>query len=194
MLRQNHYVTERCNASLGAALATAGHAKAEVEEFIRAENGHDRILNLALESTAASAPSVPVTPQAVLLMDLLAYCGKRNFLAFAMAIDFFERSAYQESDPLAEVLREGKLDYAARQIDRHMKINDAGEHENVALSFLAPMGAVDAAYAEEALRLAELLTTMMNGVAAGVITLLEGSDYFTESARRTASQPLGSNR
>jgi hypothetical protein len=175
MVRQNHYVTERCNAALTPALGTALGAKKYVEEFIRAEYGHDRILKSAMKAMGKDAEAIPVTSHAKVLMDLLKFSGERNFLAFTMLVDFFERSSYQESDPLAKVLEHGGLTAAANQINRHMDINDSGEHENVALNFLSTMGPITKEYAEEALHIAEAATNIINSVSTGVRELLENS-------------------
>jgi len=168
MVRQNHYVTERCNASLAPALDTAQSARPKVEAFMAEEYGHDRILKAALLTIVKDPASVPVTQQSRVLMDLLAFSARRNFLSFALIVDFFERSPYQQSDPLAQVLSDGGLTAAARHINRHHEINDSGEHENVALGFLEAMGPVTADFAIEAMRIAEATTNVMNLVATGV--------------------------
>lgn len=161
MLRQNHYVTERCQSALAPALEASPGARAKVEEFRQAEQGHDRILAAALGALGYPPAEVPVIAHSQVLMDLLEFAAGRNLLAFAIVVDFFERSAYQDSDPMAQVLRSGGEERAATFVDSHMNINDSGEHENVALGFLDTMGPVDAAYATEALRIAELTTLVM---------------------------------
>jgi hypothetical protein len=171
MVRQNHYVTQQCRAALLPAAQLAGASRTEVEAFIKAEHGHDKILGVAMQALVADPEAVPVSTQTRALMRLLRFAAGRNFLAFAMAVDFFERSSYEETDPLAKLLGRGGFDKAARQINRHMEINDAGGHENVSFGFLEHMGPVPAAYALEALRLAELVTLVMNSVPAAALDL-----------------------
>lgn len=171
MVRQNHYVTQQCRTSLLPAVEKAGRARAAVERFIQEENGHDKILNVAMKSFAADPDSLPVTAQTKALMTLLRFAAARNFLGFAMVVDGFERSSYEDTDPLAKLLMKGGFDKAARQINRHMDINDAGGHENVALGFLATMGPVPMDYALEALRIAEAVTLVMNAVPQSAIEL-----------------------
>ena len=115
MVRQNHYVTQRCDGALKPALTHAKSAREKVEDFIKDERGHDRILGLALVAMGVEAEAVPVTAQSKILMDLLEFCAQRNFLAFAMAVDMFEASPYQETDPLADVLTFGGFTQAAKQ-------------------------------------------------------------------------------
>ncbi len=172
MVRQNHYVTERCRGALEPALENARGARGSVQAFIQAENGHDRLLKSALTKMGLEPGQVPVTSQAKILMDLLQFSAERNFLAFAMIVDGFERSAYQDTDPLAQVLEDGGLRSAAQQINRHMEINDSGEHENVALNFLATMGPVGREYAQEAIQMAEITSNVMNQFSSGVRTAL----------------------
>jgi hypothetical protein len=172
MVRQNHYVTARCHQALTPALDLAQKARAQVQEFIAAEHGHDRILDIAIRSLGTEPDTIPVNSHTKVLMDLLQFAAQRNFLAFAMAVDFFERSSYQNADPLAMLLSEGGMKTAARQINKHMDINDAGGHENVAAQFLNFMGPIDRDYAEEALHLAEVITHVMNRISFGDQSLL----------------------
>ncbi|WP_141735036.1 hypothetical protein [Oligoflexus tunisiensis] len=171
LIRQNHYVTEKCQTSLAAALDTAGQARKRVEEFMAEEKGHDRILDVALKAITDEPQSIPVTSSTQILMHLLKYVAGRNFLAFSMVIDIFERSSFQSMDPLASLLLKGGFEKAARQISRHKDINDAGGHENVGVSFLAFMAPCDKAYAREAIRLAELVSLVFNSITASVWSL-----------------------
>jgi hypothetical protein len=172
MTRQNHYVTLLCGESLAPALENSGQAKHVVQEFIDDEFGHDRILAQALQSFGKSPEQIPVLLSSEILMKILKAAAKNNLLAFAMIVDFFERSSYQDSDPLAQVLRKGGYLKAAGQIDKHKDINDEGEHENVALEFLDYMGPCDNQYAAEALKIAELATYFMNSIASEAVSSL----------------------
>ncbi|RZA25959.1 MAG: hypothetical protein EOP10_05180 [Proteobacteria bacterium] len=171
LVRQNHYVTQKCQEALLPAVKTAGRAKPLVEAFVKEENGHDLILNVALKALTPDPQAVPVSLQTKAIMHLLKFAAERNFFAFAMAIDFFERSSYEDIDPLAQLLIKGGFDKAAKQINRHMEINDAGGHENVACSFLESMAPCDPAYALEALRIAEMLSLVMNSITSSAIDL-----------------------
>lgn len=171
LVRQNHFVTSRCQESLLPALALAQSSRTEVEDFIRAENGHDRILAMALKEITDTPELLPVAPTTICLMNLLKLTASTNFLAFAIAVDFFERSTYQESDPLAQLLVNAGFEKAAKQIERHREINDVGEHENVACEFLKPMQLCSADYALEALRLAETVSLVMNQVTSSALAI-----------------------
>lgn len=173
MVRQNHYVTQKCNSALLPAVGKAGHAASIVESFIKEENGHDRILNVAMKSFSEQPDSVPVSVQTKALMHLLKFAAQRSFLGFAMAVDCFERSSYEKTDPLAQLLIKGGFEKAAKQINRHMDINDAGEHENVACTFLEFMAPCEPEYAIEALRIAELITLVMNSLTESTIDIFE---------------------
>jgi hypothetical protein len=164
LVRQNHYVTQRCAEALRPALEIAGQARPLVERFIKDETGHDRILQRAVSEMSESPESLPVAPETRALMHLLRFAAETNFLAFAMAIDFFERSSYEETDPLARLLAEGGCAAAAKQIGIHSAINDAGHHENVARRFLTYLAPCDPEYAREALRLAEAISLLIIAV------------------------------
>src|SRR5690606_2930274 len=110
----------------------AGQARNKVEDFLKEEEGHDRILAIALKSIVNEYESVPTSEHVKVLMAMLRFSAERNFLAFALNVDFFERGNFQEIDPFAEFLRRCGFAVAARQIERHTSINDAGGHDLVA--------------------------------------------------------------
>lgn len=165
ILRQNHYVTEKCDSVLRPALKLAQTGQDELNEFMRAESGHDRLLERALKSMGVEPNTLPILKSIIVLMDVFGAAARRNFLGFSMIVDIFERSSYTRRDPLAELLAKGGQLAAAKQIERHREINDSGGHENAALSFLNHMRSVDAQYAIEALRLAELVTLVAHLVS-----------------------------
>lgn len=165
MLRQNHYVTQKCQQALAPALVTAMSARAQIEEFQREERGHDKLLERAIKALDLVPESIPVSTSTQALMFLLEYFAGRNFLAFCMAIDAFERGNYEENDPMAQLLIDRKFDRAAQFINAHKNINDHGDHENVAVSFLFSMKGCDREYAREAIRLMELLSLTMCSVS-----------------------------
>lgn len=165
VVNQNFYVTKKCDYVLRPALEIAKSSRKKVEEFIKAEAGHDRLLARAMTALGEGSEKAEVSPAAVLLMEFFHYVATKNFLAFCLVVDMFERSSYQEVDPLAKMLQEGGLDAAAKQIEIHREINDGGGHENVALDFLSEMGPIDSSYAKEAMRLAEATTGIMHSLS-----------------------------
>lgn len=162
VLRQNHYVTVRCEEVLSAAIKISQSADAKIQEFIQAESGHDRIISKAISSLGLKAEDTPVIEASIVLMDLFKLIGQKNLLAFSAVVDVFERTSYRNEDPLTTVLKSGGLDEAGKMVDIHREINDEGDHENVALEFLEDMKPVSEDYAREALRLAELNTMVIN--------------------------------
>lgn len=162
ILRQNHYVTVRCEEVLSGALTTAQSADGEIKEFIEAESGHDKIVGKAITSLGYQIDDVEVVDVSEILMDFFKASGQRNLLAFSAIVDVFERSSYREEDPFTSVLNEGGLSDAGKMVDIHREINDSGDHENAALEFLENMKPVDEAYAREAFRLAELNTLIIH--------------------------------
>ncbi len=170
VMRQNHFITEKCEAVLSAALPLAQNAEGSIREFIQAEKGHDKILSRALHSLGADAQQVPVLDCVRVLMELFQLIATRNLLAFSMVVDIFERTSYHGNDPFAKVLQDGGEILAASQIELHRDINDSGGHENVAIGFLKDMQPVSADYAVEALRLSELLTQVIHQLSAETLT------------------------
>ena len=165
VIKQNYYVTMECEDVLSASLPIAQSAEAEVREFVDAEAGHDKILEIALKSMGLPPSEVPILSSIYALMGLFKKIAQTNFLAFSIMVDVFERSSYLPEDPFAKVLKEGGSDKAAHQLDAHRHINEAGGHENVAIGFLQNMMPVSREYAEQAIRLAELATLVVHVVS-----------------------------
>ncbi len=165
LLRQNHYITQKCQEALVPALSIAQNARSLVENFIKEERGHDKILAKALMHVGKEAEDIEVRLQTRALMMLLKFMAGRNFLAFSMAIDAFERNNFQDVDPLAQLLIKGGFEKAAEFANLHMKINDEGGHENVARHFLGSMALCPKEYALEALRMMEILSLTMSKVS-----------------------------
>jgi hypothetical protein len=169
LIRQNHFVTEKCQEALQPALRIAQQAAPMIKDFMEAERGHDKILKKALLHLDEEPENIAVSVPTKALMIMLAYVADRNFLAFAMAIDAFERNNFEEVDPIAKLLAKGGYQKAADFINLHMKINDEGHHDNIASTFLKYMDLCDEDYAQEAMRLMEILSLIM-----GKISQVEG--------------------
>jgi hypothetical protein len=154
-------VTQECQEALAPAIALAQGAGAKVEEFRREERGHDKLLERAITTLGGDAEAIPVSTSSRALMFLLEYYAGRNFLAFCFAVDAFERNNFEENDPMAQLLIDRGYERAAQFINAHKNINDHGNHENVAASFLCSMKNCDKTYAREAIRLMEVLSLVM---------------------------------
>lgn len=165
LVRQNHYVTEKCQESLLPAVSLAQQARGLVEDFMKEERGHDKLLKKALNELGETPENIKVTKQTKGLMQVLKFAAQRNFLAFSMAIDAFERSNFDDTDPIARLLIVGGFDKAAHYLNAHMNINDHGNHDNVAKKFLRYMAPCDRNYAKEALRLMEVISLLMSAIS-----------------------------
>ena len=169
IMRQNHHITIKCEQALKSALPLAQSAEEAIFDFVQAESGHHQIIEKGINHLGFRSDEIEVLGCVRILMELFEKIGKTNLLAFAMTVDVFERSSYQKEDPFAELLEKGGEGRAAKQMEIHRDINDAGEHENVALSFLESAQAVNQPYAVQALRLAELLTQVIHQISSETI-------------------------
>lgn len=173
IIKQNHYVTQHCKRILTSAMTTAQSSRNLVEEFMTEENGHDLLLKRALSLICDDPSEVPLQASVITLIEVFVALAKRNFLAFTMLLDIFERSTYTEEDPFATTLKAGGQFKAAEVLNKHFLINEEGDHENVALGFLVNMASVDRGYAEETLRLMEMVTAVVYEVSKESIELIE---------------------
>lgn len=172
LVRQNHYVTKECQNALKPALEIAGEAKTLVADFMRQERGHDQLLGKAIFHLGFDPEELEVSITTKALMHLLKFMATNNFLSFAMAVDAFERSNGEDMDPMARLLQNAGFSKSATYINAHMKINDEGEHDNIAIKFLENLALCDKAYALESMRLMEILSLLMSKVSESSISQL----------------------
>lgn len=172
ILRQNHYITEQCESVLKTVLPISGESEDKISEFIQAESGHDQILAKSIVSLGADPQNIEVLTVTKTLMEIFRFIAQRNLLAFAMVVDIFERTSYRDEDPMTSVLKAGNEHAAGKQTDIHREINDLGGHENVAVSFLDSMSAIDHDFAREALLLSELATIVVHQLSIETIEKL----------------------
>lgn len=155
VVRQNHYVTERCQAALTPALGLHQGARPRIEAFLREERGHDRLLASSLDELGRRPSEWPVLPATVHLMDVFESSAGRNLVAFAFLVDMFERTPASGRNPVVEALLEIGHKEAALPLQKHAAINARGGHHQEAMEILAAAGAIPESCAREAVALAE---------------------------------------
>jgi hypothetical protein len=155
IVRQNHYVTQRCEGALAPARRLHPAAGEKVTEFMKEEKGHDKLLGFALKSLGFEAESLAPLPSIVELMDRFQQTAETSLLGFCFLVDMFERSPYSGRNPVVEALIELGEEVAARPLKAHADINVNGEHHNESFEILGVAGAVSEEYALEGMRLAQ---------------------------------------
>ena len=161
ILRQNHHITQMCESCLIPALPLSQQAEPFLHEFIRAEHGHDLILERAVEAVGYATTELPVLPSTQALMRLFECVAGKNFLAFAMAVEFFESGSPEAEHPFARILHNGGFSAAAEHLQRHRDINHEGQHDQIATQLLSNMAPVSPDYAREAMRLTKAISILM---------------------------------
>lgn len=167
---QNYYVTAKCQESLEPATALAQSATDFLTDFMRDEEGHDLLMMRAVSSLDNSPKDLYLAESTQNIMRLLKVSGQMNFLAFGLAVDFFEKPNFGTTDPLAELLLFHGQTVAADCLQKHKDINDGGEHDAMALDLLSSMKPVTKDFALFAIHLAEILTDEMTAVTAELLT------------------------
>lgn len=158
IVRQNHFVTEKCLSSVSPALETAQSQRPLVEQFIKEEKGHDAILGVGLKAMNIKTQDLVITHAVQNLMFLLEKSGFHNFLAFCICLDFFEKPQFKDQDSLAQVLHKLGESTASRALQAHKNINDHGEHEGFSRKLLLNMKPVEKSYLIQALQMTELVS------------------------------------
>lgn len=168
---QNYYVTAMCQSSLSAAENSAQNAKSDLHNFMQDEDGHDLLMMRAVHSLQKQTDQIYLAQSTKNIMSLLKQSGQYNFLSFCIAIDFFEKPNFDETDPLADLLLFHQKIVAADCLQKHKNINDDGKHDSIALQFLKPMKPINRDSALFAIRLAEILTDEMTSVTSEILDL-----------------------
>ncbi len=150
-LRQNHYVTERCEEVLTPAMQLHTKAEEKVREFIKEEQGHDRLLAQSFKELGQVPGDTPVLKSLSELMNLFKQTAQENLLAFCFIIDMFERSSGAQSNPIVQALLKMGKDKAAKPIQAHANINVHGEHDNESFEILSALGLLPKDYILDAL-------------------------------------------
>lgn len=160
-LRQNHYVTQRCEGVLTPAQNLHPNSTEKIKEFIREEQGHDKLLALSFKELNTSAESIQVLPSLVKLMDLFEQVAQVNLLAFCFIIDMFERSPEAGKNPMVQALLKLGEDKAAKPIQTHANINVHGGHDNESVEILDTVGLLPKWYIQEGIFWAQKASDLM---------------------------------
>lgn len=160
-LRQNHYVTQRCEGVLSPAQNLHPASSEKIKEFIREEQGHDKLLALSFKELGTTAETIQVLPSLVKLMDLFEEVAKINLLAFCFIIDMFERSPEAGKNPMVQALLKLGEEKAAKPIQTHANINVHGGHDNESVEILETVGLLPEWYILEGIQWAQKASDLM---------------------------------
>lgn len=175
LVKQTAHIQENSKTALIAANYIAGMAQEELISFINQESVHPEILDCALNALSNKPSNLEITPPTQSLIAILEFIASRNFLAFTFAIDALARRSEEELEQVVDQLRFLGNEQDARLIDQHLQTNDSQAKESSPLMFLDPMRPVSSQYAKEALKLAELVTLLMNSIAPSTIEVFKKS-------------------
>lgn len=176
ILRQSHAITERCIEVLEPALTSSGDALEAVKQFIHSEKGHDKILRRAIEATGFVPEQLPIIDTLSVLMQLFKIAAERNFLAFAIIVDFFVGQSFEPGCFFADFLEENGFGGAAKQLYRHKAINNTEHHENVSMTFLQNLEAFPEHQVIEAICFAELISRFIANLSKDLLNHLTQLD------------------
>ena len=173
VLRQNHYVTQKCFESLQPALEISKVTYEVMKKFIKEEQGHDYILEEALNSIPnTNIKDIEVFQATKDLMKLLkTVAGHQElFPAFCCLLESFEGSSFDETDPLADYLSKNKLTKkAAQQLQKHHEINLHGHHFSIGHSLLSKFDYISFDQAYQCVYVFNIAKTLNQKIVKGII-------------------------
>ncbi len=164
-VRQNHYVTEKCEEVLRPAVSIHSVAGKAVEQFIKEEAGHDKLLRRSIKSLDKEPENLVVLGPLVKLMDHFKFVAGKNLLAFCFIVDMFERENPDGVNPVSTYLDSIGEHKASGPIKTHSDINVEGGHENESYSILEKVGLLHKSYVIEAVYLSQYASDLMQEFA-----------------------------
>ncbi len=160
LVRQNHYITEYFLDIIAAAKPLHPKLVDELDEYMRSETGHDRLLARSIESLGQKPDDIEVLPSLVRFIEECEKWSGRNVLALAFSLDVMERSPFSGKDAFLDLLKEMNLEDVAKPLIQHRNINVEEEHFNQSFKILEPMGSVSEVCARQALDSAKYLSDL----------------------------------
>lgn len=170
-LTQNHHITEICRQALTPALAIAGDARDDLQDFIKAETGHDLLLLDSLNNLKTDVQP-PVLEGIIELAELLQKTATESFLGICALIDYFEEGGDSNQHPLDEAISSLGLDQECRGFFIHKRINFDGHHYDVAHDLLKNAQGFTLAEARYVLDLCDKVMELENQTSFEMLGLL----------------------
>lgn len=158
---QNHFVTTACQ-KLIAKLDTLERVSSPIKNFFYSEKNHDQLTLQSLKHLGIDQPSfIPIFKEVEELMKALEVSLEAHPLILASGVDAFESNGYFKGNKLADLMGGiSETKKSSEPLNVHHQINQEGNHQRVAETFLEPSLYVDKTQALEAIRFAEYLTDL----------------------------------
>ena len=177
IIRQTHYVTSSFKECVTPALTTFPQAGDLIKDFMKEEEGHDRLMSASLRELGYQEVDViKVFPSVILTMELFKLAASSCPLAFTSMVGYFEGEGYEASDPLADVLKKSSKPKSARGYERHYEINKESNHNHMIFSLAQHLGWQD----KETL----MFTSRLLELASHLRTLSEQCFYYLATGRK----------
>lgn len=143
LIRSAHLATRLCGPILGHAVTLYENHAVDLLSFIQDERGHDALMAQSLRGLGIDDPAeVPVRSEAILALGALATSVEAGPFALACLISAFEGYTAQDEDAVASALRKHGHGTAAIGLERHLAINNEGEHHDFGRSLISKMSNV----------------------------------------------------
>lgn len=173
LIRQTHYITNTFEKCMSLSLDSFQQARELIIGFIEEEKGHDRLMEASLRELGCNNPNL-LKPFATttLVMNIFKWAASYSPLAFTLLIGYFEGADYQDTDPLAEVLKVSSKPKAARGYALHHEINKNEQHNTMITelaNYLEPQSENQIICAAHILELAVILGEMGDNILISLI-------------------------
>lgn len=181
ILCQSFYITSHCVDSLSPGLNRNEYAAGKLENYIREENGHHKLIYDTLKELGkADITEIDYFPETHAIMKLLKYAATYFPVAFCCLISGFEQAGQFDSDPLADMIMQSSKPQAAKGILTHFKINKSGNHADVGLELIKDLPACSLNELVAAVRLTELLTILFESIGFNTLKHMQHGGAIVE--------------
>lgn len=134
-IKQNHFITSKCDSILTEAINKFPEASKELKEYQQEEHGHDELIARALKFMDGT--NEEVLEETEQIIRILKNSVQESLLSFCGCLDFFEGIKFSNQDsPLGAAVEKAFGKKAANPLHRHFKINRQHDHDQIGISIL----------------------------------------------------------
>lgn len=166
--RQSHYLTSNAENIIENGIKNFPVLRRDLQEYLADETGHHKFLTEVLDKLEFTVDDFELNAAIKFFVASLCGMADRSALAYINLIDFSEAYAYEEKDPLSELLKKSSKPNAGDGYQKHYQINFGHDHDMIAYAFCSKLGPQRKEDSLLAIRICELCSLLINAMEKNV--------------------------
>lgn len=166
--RQSHYLTSNAENIIENGIKNFPVLRRDLQEYLADETGHHKFLTEVLDKLEFTVDDFELNAAIKFFVASLCGMADRSALAYINLIDFSEAYAYEEKDPLSELLKKSSKPNAGDGYQKHYQINFGHDHDMIAYAFCSKLGPQRKEDCLLAIRICELCSLLINAMEKNV--------------------------